>query len=86
MPSARKRGYEASHPDFPEDLVYHIIMTITQLGLEMKKYHAIWKLWSPQLMLSGLTEENVHTGARRAYREMGWWENRNREFPATYPE
>ena len=86
LPSAINRGYKASHPDFPEDLAYQVVMAVARLGPEMKQYHAIWKLWSPQLMLSGLTEENVHPGARRAYRELGWWEERNREFPVTYPE
>ena len=85
IPSAINRGYKASHPDFPEDVAYHIIMGLAKLGPEMKQYHAIWNLWSPQLMLSGLTEENVHPGARRAYRELGWWDDRNREFPVTYP-
>ena len=86
LPSAINRGYKASHPDFPEELAYQVVIAVAKLGAEMKQYHAIWKLWSPQLMLSGLTEENVHPGARRAYRELGWWEDRNREFPVTYPE
>ena len=86
LPSAINRGYKASHPDFPEDLAYHIVMAVARLGPEMKQYHAIWDLWSPQLMLSGLTEENVHEGAKRAYQELGWWDERNREFPVTYPQ
>ena len=85
LPSAINRGYKASHPDFPEELAYQVIMAVAELGPEMKKYHAIWKLWSPQLMLSGLTEENVHPGALRAYKELDWWDGRNREFPVTYP-
>ena len=85
LPSAINRGYKASHPDFPEELAYQVIMAVAKLGPEMKQYHAIWKLWSPQLMLSGLTEENVHPGALRAYKELDWWDGRNREFPVTYP-
>jgi len=80
------RGYKAAHPDFPEDLAYEIVKSVATLGPKMKDLHFVWRYWSPELMLHGLSEENVHPGAKRAYVELGWWD-RVKEFPAvTYPK
>jgi len=84
--TAINRGYKAAHDSFPNELAYKTIMAIAKLGPRMKQFHPIWEMWSPELMLSGLTEENVHPGAKRAYIDLGWWASRNRSAPVTYPE
>lgn len=80
------RGYTASHPDFPEHLAYEIVKMVAKLAPRMEKIAALWKLSSPELMVNGLTEENAHPGAIRAYKELGWWELRKKFRPVTYPE
>ncbi len=51
----------------------------------MKDLHALWKIWSPELMTCGLSEENTHPGAIRAYKELGWWDLAKNCSPMTYP-
>jgi len=80
------RGFKAAHPDFPADAAYQIVMAVARNAPKMKEMHALWKIWTPELMLHGLSEENVHPGAKRAYVELGWWD-RVKQYPAvTYPQ
>jgi hypothetical protein len=52
----------------------------------LRDLHILWKIWSPELMLAGLSDENVHPGAKKAYVELGWWD-KTRNYPAmTYPK
>jgi hypothetical protein len=78
--SALNRGYMAAHPSLPEEAAYQLVKAVAKHGQEMAKLNALWKLWSPEMMLHGLSEENVHPGAKRAYAELGWWE-RHKQFP-----
>jgi hypothetical protein len=41
---------------------------------------------TPDMMIDGLTEENTHPGAIRAYKEIGIWDLRTKTVPVTYPE
>ena len=61
------RGFKAAHPDFPEEAAYQIVMAVARNAPKMKELHALWKIWSPELMLHGLSEENVHPGAKKAF-------------------
>lgn len=79
------RGYTASHPEFPEELAYEVVKTVAKLAPRMASLNALWKISSPELMVNGLTEENAHPGAIRAYKELGWWELRTKFRPVTYP-
>jgi TRAP transporter TAXI family solute receptor len=79
------RGYKAAHEQFPEDQAYQIVMAVAKLAPKLKDLHVLWKIWSPELMVAGLSDENVHPGAKRAYIELGWWEKRNQFPPMTYP-
>lgn len=36
-------------------------------------------------VVAGLSEENVHPGAKRAYEEIGWWSKSKNYPPMTYP-
>jgi hypothetical protein len=37
-------------------------------------------------MLHGLSDDNVHPGAKRAFVELGWWD-KVKQYPAvTYPQ
>lgn len=67
------RGYKAVHPNFPEELAYQIVKSVIEKGPELSELHPLWELWSPELMLHGLSEENAHPGAIRAYQEAGLW-------------
>lgn len=80
------RAYKASHPDFDEDRAYRLVKAVADIGPKMKELHALWKIWSPELMTCGLSEENTHPGAIRAYKELGWWDMTNDCDPMTYPE
>jgi TRAP transporter TAXI family solute receptor len=86
LPVGFVRGFKAVHPEFPEDAAYQIVMAVARNAPKMKALHPLWKIWSPDLMLHGLSDENVHPGAKRAFVELGWWD-RVKQFPAvTYPQ
>jgi TRAP-type uncharacterized transport system substrate-binding protein len=79
------RGYKAAHPDFPDDTAYQIVMAVAKMAPKLRELHFQWKMWSPELMLAGLSDDNVHPGAKKAYVELGWWD-KTKNFPAmTYP-
>ena len=80
------RGYTAAHPEFPEDLAYETVKMVARLAPRMAAVHPLWKVSSPELMVNGLTEENAHPGAMRAYKELGWWDLRTKFRPVTYPK
>ncbi len=75
------RGFKAVHETFPEDLAYRIVKAVAEYGPQMKKLHGLWKIWSPDLMVGGLTETNTNPGAIRAYKELGWWDLRKKHTP-----
>lgn len=86
LESAASRSFKAAHLSFPEELAYQVVMAVVELAPKLKQHHPLWELWSPQLMLSGLTEENIHPGAKRAFQELGWWDDRSRELPMVFPQ
>lgn len=75
------RGYKAVHETFPEDLAYRVVKAVAKYGPQMKKLHGLWGIWSPDLMVCGLTETNTNPGAIRAYKELGWWDLRKKYTP-----
>ncbi len=79
------RGYKAVHPEFPEDVAYRFVKAVHKYSEEMKKLHALWGMLTPEMMVDGLTEENTHPGAIRAYKEIGIWDLRTKTVPVTYP-
>lgn len=79
------RGFKAAHESFDEERAYNLIMAVAGLGPKMKELHGLWSIWSPELMTCGLSEENTHPGAIRAYKELGWWESTGDCSPMTYP-
>ncbi|MBZ8133186.1 TAXI family TRAP transporter solute-binding subunit [Afifella sp. IM 167] len=80
------KAFKAAHADFPEELAYKLVKSVGEIGPKMKELHALWGIWSPELMTCGLSEENTHPGAIRAYKELGWWDLRNKCDPMTYPK
>ena len=48
---------------------------------KLRDLHVLWKIWSPELMVAGLSDENVHPGAKKAFVELGWWD-RAKKYPA----
>jgi TRAP-type uncharacterized transport system substrate-binding protein len=80
------RAYKAAHETFDEELAYKLVKTVATIGPKMKELNPLWKIWSPDLMTCGLSDENTHPGAIRAYEELGLWDLRNNCEPMTYPK
>ena len=78
------RGYKTAHETFDPDLAYKVIMAISKYAPDMKELHGLWKIWSPNLMVSGLSETNANPGAIRAYKELGWWDLRKKYKPVVF--
>ncbi|QTA80978.1 Uncharacterized protein dnl_32960 [Desulfonema limicola] len=38
------------------------------------------------MMVAGLSEENAHPGAVRAFKELGWWDLTKKFKPASLPD
>ncbi len=83
---AFNKGFKAAHETFDEEMAYKLVKTVADIGPKMKELHALWRIWRPELMTCGLSEENTHPGAIRAYKELGWWELKDKCEPMTYPE
>jgi TRAP transporter TAXI family solute receptor len=79
------RGFKAVHPDFPDEVAYQVVMSVAKLAPKLRDLHVNWKVWSPELMVAGLSDENVHPGAKKAYVELGWWGKAKNFPPMTYP-
>ena len=84
--SGFNRGYKAAHPDFPEELAYQFVSAAYRHAGEMRKLNKLWEIMTDKMMLDGLTEENTHPGAIRAYKELGIWDSRADSVPVTYPQ
>jgi TRAP transporter TAXI family solute receptor len=70
------------HPTFSDDLAYKYIMALANTAPKIKEYHPFWKyIWNLEGMVSGLSEENTHPGAIRAYKELGVWDKRHNYPP-----
>ena len=81
------RLYQAVHPQFPEDVAYKLVKSVAEFGPKLRESGiGLWKFWSIDGMVAGLTEENAHPGAIKAFKELGWWERRAKYPPMTYPE
>ncbi|MCP5367047.1 MAG: TAXI family TRAP transporter solute-binding subunit [Hyphomicrobiales bacterium] len=80
------RAFKAVHETFPEDRAYKVVKAVAQIGPKMKELHALWKIWSPELMTCGLSEANTHPGAIKAYKELGMWDLTKKCDPMTYPK
>ena len=79
------RGYKAAHEQLPDDVAYNIVMSVAKMAPKLRELHVLWKIWSPELMVAGLSDENVHPGAKKAYVELGWWDKTKSYSPMTYP-
>ncbi len=79
------KGFKAAHESFSEERAYKFVKAVAQIGPKMKELHALWRIWSPELMTCGLSEENAHPGAIRAFKELGWWDKTKNCDPMTYP-
>ena len=80
------RAYAVVHPTFPEDKAYKTVMAVAKIAPKMIELNALWRVWSPDLMTCGLSEENTNPGAIKAYKELGWWKLTKKCSPMTYPE
>ena len=81
------RAYAAVHESFDEEKAYKTVMAVAKIAPKMRELHALWRVWSPELMTCGLSNDNAHPGAVRAYKELGWWKQSDNPLctPMTYP-
>ena len=79
------RDYKVAHHSFPEATAYALVKLVAKLGPRMMLSSGIWQTWSPEIMVAGLTEENAHPGAIRAFKELGWWDLRKQFKPVVLP-
>jgi TRAP-type uncharacterized transport system substrate-binding protein len=75
------RVFNVAHASFPEDLAYQLVKAVATLGPSLQSAHAYWKCVSPLDMLNGLSEENTHPGAIKAFEELGLWKKRKKFSP-----
>lgn len=80
------RGYKAVHANFPDDAAYQLVKAAYELAPEMKSLNVLWGMMTPEMMVDGLTEENVHPGALKAYKELGIWDKRKGTTPVKIPD
>jgi TRAP transporter TAXI family solute receptor len=80
------RGYKAVHPNFDEELAYEFVKATHKYAKELRETHPLFNLLTPRMMVDGLTEENAHPGAIRAFKEIGIWDERKETVPVTYPD
>ena len=80
------RAYAVVHPTFSEEKAYKVVKAVASIAPKMKKLHALWRVWSPDLMTCGLSEANTNPGAVKAYKELGWWKLTKKCEPMTYPK
>lgn len=76
------RDFKVCHESFPRELAYRIVKAVAKIGPKMRLSVDLWRTWSPEMMVAGLTEKNTHPGAIRAYKELGWWKIRKTFKPA----
>ena len=84
--SGFNRGYKAAHPDFPEDLAYQFVMGMHKHAPSMRNVSKLFAMMTDNMMVDGLTDENTHPGAIRAFKELGLWDKRKKYIPVTYPQ
>lgn len=60
-----------AHEEFPEQAAYEITKLIIGNLDAFAKAHSLGKLMSPKALTFGWSEEEIHPGALRAYREAG---------------
>ena len=66
------RDFKASHVNFPEEVAYRLVKLAAANGQKLMLTMNIWQTWSREMMVAGLSEENTHPGAIRAFKELGW--------------
>jgi len=80
------REFKAVHSSFPDDVAYELVKSVVTYAPQLQDKHPLWQNVTKELMLHGLSEENVHPGAKRAFVELGWWNDHKKYPPMTYPK
>jgi len=80
------RDFKAVHPSFPDDVAYELVKDVASYAPKLQDQHPLWQIMTKELMLHGLSEENVHPGAKKAFVELGWWNDHKKYPPMTYPK
>jgi hypothetical protein len=75
------RVFNVAHPTFSDELAYQLVKAVATIGPSLQSAHAYWRAVAPLDMLNGLSEENTHPGAIKAFKELGLWEKRKQFKP-----
>ena len=68
------QGFHSAHPSFPEELAYEVTKQVIQAAPKVAKFGGLGTIFrDPQILTAGLTEQNTHPGAIRAFKEAGLW-------------
>lgn len=68
------QGFHSTHPSFPEEDAYEITKHVIQAAPKVAKFGGLGTIFSdPRILTAGLTEQNTHPGAIRAFKEAGLW-------------
>ena len=75
------RTFNVADSSFPEELAYQMVKAVATVGPELKTSHSYWTIVTDLDMVNGLSEENTHPGAIRAFKELGLWDLRKKFKP-----
>ena len=76
--------YAVASPEFDEEAAYRLVKAVATYGPQLKGSHSYWDVVTHDMMLYGLSEENTHPGAVRAYKELGLWDLTKNSEPSPY--
>jgi TRAP transporter TAXI family solute receptor len=63
--------YYAGAEELREEAAYHFVKMMLENVDKIKKYHALGRLMTRESLAYGMTKENLHPGAYRAFKEAG---------------
>ena len=68
------QGFHSAHPSFPEEHAYEVTKHVIQAAPKVAKFGGLGTVFrDPRILTAGLTEQNTHPGAIRAFKEAGLW-------------
>lgn len=65
-------GIMVANANTHEDIIYEIVKTLWENSEELAKRHPYYVLLNKENFLQGLTEDTLHPGALKYYKEVGW--------------
>lgn len=63
--------YYACAPELEEDAAYHFVKMMIENVDKVRSYHSLGRLMTKESLAYGMTKDNLHPGAYRAFKEAG---------------